>query len=259
MNTDRINLTHANCFITGSIGTAPVKDWAFRACAIQGTQQIYIVGLWCWGTKLTTAATNGVTTSYGWRMTTIGVPIAILLWVIGLVLFIGLPDFYRQKPGRLPDFYTSIFRRKIIVWFLVAVFIQNIFLSAPYGRNWSFLWSSQHAPGWVIILLVILFFVVLWALILWYFSHLSSMHTWIIPMFAIGLGAPRWCQILWATSNIGTYLPWAGSPLVSTILSRGLWLWLGLLDSIQGVGLGMILLQTMVRLPLNTRPHLSDS
>ena len=50
----------------------------------------------------------------------------------------------------------------------------------------------------------------------------------------------------WGTSGMGLYLPWAGvaGPYVSTCL----WLWLGVLDALQGVGLGMILLQTLSRL-----------
>ena len=67
-------------------------------------------------------------------------------------------------------------------------------------------------------------------------------------MFAIGLIAPRWAQILWATSNIGLYLPWTGGPLASALVGRSLWLWLGVLDAFQGVGFGMILLQTLTRL-----------
>ncbi|KAF2214124.1 glycosyltransferase family 5 protein [Cercospora zeae-maydis SCOH1-5] len=231
----------------GSLGSAPVKDWAFRACAIQGTQQLYVVGLWAWGSQLTRTNANGQSTSLGYKMTAIGIPISLFLWAVGIVLFFGLPDFYRQKPGGVPDFYSSIFRRKIVVWFLVAVFIQNIFLSAPYGRNWSYLWSSRHAPGWAIFLLILFFFVVVWIVVLLFFGYLSTTHSWIIPIFAIGLGAPRWCQILWSNSNIGQYLPWAGGPIASALLGRCLWLWLGVLDSIQGIGFGMILLQTMVR------------
>lgn len=33
----------------------------------------------------------------------------------------------------------------------------------------------------------------------------------------------------------------------SALVSRALWLWLGVLDSIQGVGLGMIILGTLTR------------
>lgn len=66
-------------------------------------------------------------------------------------------------------------------------------------------------------------------------------------MFAVGLGAPRWCQMLWATSGMGLWVPWAGSPLAGAMVGRTLWLWLGVLDAIQGVGFGMILLQTLTR------------
>jgi len=100
----------------GSTGSAPVKDWAFRACAIQGCQQIYVVGLWAWGDKLTASNAAGHTADLGTALTGIGIPISLFLWAIGIVLFLGLPDFYRQKPGAVPDFYTSILRRKIVLW-----------------------------------------------------------------------------------------------------------------------------------------------
>lgn len=218
----------------GSTGSAPVKEWAFRACAIQGTQQIYVIGMWAWGTQLTNATAEGQSTNYGWQMTAIGVPISLFLWGIGVLLWIGLPDFYRQKPGGLPSFYKAALRRKIIVWFFIAVFIQNFFMSSQFGRNWSYLWSSQHAPTWVIVLLVILFFVIVWIGILYLFSRLSNSHSWILPMFAVALGAPRWCQIWWSVSGMGSYLPWAGGPIGSAVLGRCLWLWLGVLDALQG-------------------------
>ncbi|KAM0701921.1 hypothetical protein Q7P35_010831 [Cladosporium inversicolor] len=231
----------------GSTGSAPVKEWAFRACAIQGTQQIYVIALWAWGTKLTKAAAEGTSSDYGPKMTAIGVPVALFLWAVGAVLWVGLPDFYRQAPGGLPSFYKAALRRKIIVWFFFAVFVQNFFMSAQFGRNWSYLWSSQHAPTWAIVLLVIFFFVILWIAILYLFSRLSQSHSWILPMFAVALGAPRWCQIWWSVSNMGYYLPWAGGPVGSAILGRILWLWLAVLDSLQGVGIGMLLLQTLTR------------
>ncbi|GAB7327834.1 hypothetical protein MBLNU13_g11627t2 [Cladosporium sp. NU13] len=231
----------------GSTGSAPVKEWAFRACAIQGTQQIYVIGMWAWGTQLTQASASGMTSDLGGKMTAIGLPIAFFLWGVGAVLWVGLPDFYRQAPGGLPSFYKAALRRKIIVWFFFAVFVQNFFMSAQFGRNWSYLWSSQHAPTWAIVLLVIFFFVILWIGILYLFSRLSQSHSWILPMFAVALGAPRWCQIWWSVSNMGYYLPWAGGPVGSAILGRILWLWLAVLDSLQGVGIGMLLLQTLTR------------
>lgn len=48
-------------------------------------------------------------------------------------------------------------------------------------------------------------------------------------------------QILWGTSSLALYIPWAGG--AGPYLGLCLWLWLGVLDAVQGVGLGMILLQ----------------
>lgn len=39
-----------------------------------------------------------------------------------------------------------------------------------------------------------------------------------------------------------------GGPVGGTIAGRSLWLWLGVLDSMQGVGLGIALLQTFTRI-----------
>jgi alpha-1,3-glucan synthase len=236
----------------GDEGGAQVKSWVFRACVIQGTQQIYIAALWYWGSVLSRRSTDGVVTqadpiSSTWKITAITLPIAFLLWGVGLLMWFGLPTYYRQSPGKMPSFYRSLGRRKIVMWFFVTVVIQNFFLSAPYGRNWTFLWSSRHTATWQIVLLILFFFVGVWAAFLWIFGHLSKSHSWILPLFAIGLGAPRWAQIWWGTSNIGLYLPWAGGYTASALISRSLWLWLGTLDAIQGVGLGMILLGTLTR------------
>lgn len=128
--------------------------------------------------------------------------------------------------------------------------IQNYFLLASYGRNWSYLWSSQHARPWMILALIILFFFGVWVASLQLFGILSRQYSWILPIFAVGLGAPRWCQILWATSGIGLWIPWTGSPVAGALIGRALWLWLGVLDAIQGVGLSMVLMQTLTRLQI---------
>lgn len=235
----------------GDEGGSQTKTWVFRACIIQGTQQIYVVGLWAWGAYLSRRNMEGLLASEpvstSWKITAICIPIAFMLWAVGVTLFLGLPKYYRQRPGHITSFYSSISRRKIILWFFLTVLIQNFFMSTPYGRNWTFLFSSAVAPTYAIVLLVLLFFIGFWAGFLFVFAQLSKTHSWILPLFAIGLGAPRWAQIWWATSNIGFYLPWAGGAIPSALLSRSLWLWLGTLDAIQGVGLGMILLVTLTR------------
>jgi alpha-1,3-glucan synthase len=234
----------------GTDGGAPVKTWVYRACVIQGTQQVYIAVLWYWGDSLTNLNMTGVGTSHlltsRATLAAVTTPIALLLWAIGAVVFFGLPNYYHQTPGAIPSFYRSVWRRKIVLWFFVTVIIQNYFMSSTYGRNWSYLWSSAHAPAWAIFLLVLVFFVGVWALMMFGFHRLSQHHSWLLPIFAIGLGAPRWAQMLWGVGGLGTYVPW-GSPATGALLGRCLWLWLGVLDAVQGVGFGMILLQTLTR------------
>jgi alpha-1,3-glucan synthase len=234
----------------GSEGGSATHTWVFRACVVQGTQQIYVTVLWYWGSYLTSLSASGqnptgfASSPY---ITAITTPVSFLLVLIAVALYLGLPDFYRSAPGSVPSFYASLRRRKIILWFFVVVVVQNYFLSAPYGRNWRYLWSSQLVPTWNIVLLVLLFFVVVWAGAFTIFQRMSIEHSWILPIFAIGLGAPRWAQMLWGTSGMGSFIPWAGTPQAGALLGRALWLWLGVLDALQGVGFGMILLQTMTR------------
>lgn len=174
-------------------------------------------------------------------------PIAVFIWLLGIVSIVGLPDYYRQSPDNVPSFYMSLLHRHIVPWFLFSVVVQNYWLSAVYGRNWQFLFYAKAVPGWAVLLLTLGFFLILWFIGLWIFSKFSKTHPWIVPLFAIGLGSPRWAQMLWGISGIGLYLPWVGGAVASAIVSRCLWLWLGLLDTIQGVGLGMVLLLTLTR------------
>ena len=112
----------------GSEGGAPVKSWIFRACVVQGTQQIYVTVLWFWGSYLTNLSADGTQAdgllTYTSKITAITTPIAVLLWVIGIVLYLGLPNFYRSSPGAMPSFYQSVYRRKII---LVSHFLPHLF------------------------------------------------------------------------------------------------------------------------------------
>ncbi|KAJ5324842.1 hypothetical protein N7476_003442 [Penicillium atrosanguineum] len=237
----------------GDESGAPVKQWVFRACLIQGTQQAYVIALWYWGSTLTKATNAGVANVQGsitntWRMTAVCAPITIFLWTIGLIVYFGLPNYYRQAPGKVPSFYKSVFRRKIVLWNWVVVIFQNFFLSAPYGRNWNFLWISNHARPWQILCLCIAFFGLVWIAVLCLMARISKSHSWILPIVACGLGAPRWAQIWWGTSGTGVFLPWAGTYVSGALISRSLWLWLGVLDALQGLGFGMILLQTLTRM-----------
>jgi alpha-1,3-glucan synthase len=175
------------------------------------------------------------------------VVVAVFLWTVGIVLFFGLPSYYRQSADRVPSLYMSLLRRKTVIWFFIAVVLQNYFLAVPYGRNWFFLFSSKHVSYGAILGLTAFFFVIVWTAILLGFAWISKSHPWFLPLFAVGLGAPRWAQMLWGTSGFGLYLPWAGSATLGAILSRSLWLWLGVLDNIQNAGIGMLLMVTLTR------------
>src|SRR6266404_2738027 len=71
-------------------------------------------------------------------------------------------------------------------------------LFQPYRRNCGFLWAVP-IPKWQIALLIVLFFLGVWAGMLAVLTHFSKTHTWLLPVFAVGLGAPRWCQVSSAT------------------------------------------------------------
>ncbi|KAM7188404.1 hypothetical protein V8F33_010655 [Rhypophila sp. PSN 637] len=236
----------------GDEGGVPIMTWIFRAAIIQGIQQAYLIALWYWGSMITGQTPTGLASGAFIAnkvpvILVITVPIALIMWGLGVISFIGLPDYYRQSPDKIPSFYMSLLRRHIVPWFFLTVVIQNYFLSAPYGRNWEFLFYSKAVPAWGVVLLALGILIILWAVLLWVFAYFTKTHPWIVPLFAIGLGAPRWAQMLWGTSGIGLYLPWMGGVVASALMSRVLWLWLGLLDTIQGVGLGMVLLLTLTR------------
>ena len=240
-------------FNFGDEGGSPVTTWIWRLCVIQGVQQAYTVMLWFWGNLISAASASGTSKVGEISALPVLFPVtlfvALLLWACGIALWIGLPDYYRQSADEVPSLYKSLLRRKTTVWFFVAVVLQNYFLSSTYGRNWFYLFSSQHLPMWGTLLLTAVFYIGIWALFLAFFAVVSKRHPWWLPLFALGLGAPRWAQMLWGVSGFGTYLPWAaGGPVGSAILGRSLWLWLGLLDTVQTAGLGMILMLTLTRI-----------
>ncbi|KAJ7777588.1 modular protein with glycoside hydrolase family 13 and glycosyltransferase family 5 domains [Mycena maculata] len=227
----------------GEEAGAATEVWTLRACIVQGSQQLWVAALWYWGNTL-----DNVLTSYvpSWWICIAVWPLSAISLLFGILMLYGMPDYYRQAPPKVHDFLTSLFRRKLVIWFLISEALRDYWLSGPYGRNWTFLWSSETIPKYQILLLILTFFIGVWSAMLLVLTQFSKTHTWILPVFAVGLGAPRWCQILWGTSSIALYLPWAGKS--GPYLGISLWLWLGVLDAVQGVGLGMILLQTLSRL-----------
>jgi len=213
-----------------------------RACIVQGSQQIWVAALWYWGFQLQEAQQGSFAP---WWIVLIVWPLSAISFLFAYLMLYGLPEYYRQTPPKVPSFLKTLFRRKLVLWFLASEILRDYWLSGPYGRNWAFLWAVP-IPKWEIAVLIAVFFVGVWAALLAILTHFSKVHTWLLPVFAVGLGAPRWCQMLWGTSSLALYIPWAGK--AGPYLGICLWLWLGVLDAIQGVGLGMILLQTLSRL-----------
>ncbi|OCH94959.1 glycoside hydrolase family 13 and glycosyltransferase family 5 domain-containing protein [Obba rivulosa] len=235
----------AFCFFGLNFGEeagAATEVWTMRACVVQGSQQIWVAALWYWGNSLSGVKPDNMGP---WWIVLIVWPLAVMSFLFSYLMLYGLPDYYRQTPPKVPNFLRTLFRRKLVLWFLGSEILRDYWLSGPYGRNWSFLWSVP-IPKWQILLLVIAFFIGVWAAMMFILTHFSKTHTWLLPVFAVGLGAPRWCQMLWGTSSLALYIPWAGHG--GPYLGISLWLWLGVLDAVQGVGLGMILLQTLSRL-----------
>ncbi|GLB34918.1 putative glycoside hydrolase family 13 and glycosyltransferase family 5 protein [Lyophyllum shimeji] len=174
----------------GEEAGAATEVWTLRACVVQGSQQIWVAALWYWGYTLNSRADNYVPP---WWIILILWPLAIMSFAFAYAMLYGLPEYYRQTPPKVPHFLRTLFRRKLVLWFLASELLRDYWLSGPYGRNWSYLWSVP-IPKWKILLLVIIFFVGVWAAMLLVLTHFSKTHTWLLPVFAVGLGAPRWCQ-----------------------------------------------------------------
>ena len=220
-----------------------MTEWIFRAGLFEGVRQIWTMGLWYWSQTfpLDSSVLKYSAPSLG---ASIGSFIGALLFLfVGIILYFGLPSCYHHSPPFIPGFYSSFKYRGLAIWFLVAMFIQAYWLSGPYGRNWTFLWN-QPIPDWQIALMILVF-VVFWIGILRLFWVQSQVHSWIFPVFAAGLLSPRWAQMSWSTSNVGYGMSYPGT--VGPYFSLGLWLWLGVLDACQSVGLSMMLLQTLTR------------
>ena len=63
----------------GDEGGAPMEVWIFRACIVQGLQQAYVIALWYWGSSMSTASSEGVSTTTtgvagSWKMTYVSSP-----------------------------------------------------------------------------------------------------------------------------------------------------------------------------------------
>lgn len=239
----------AFAFNFGTGHGSSISGWVRRITVVQGLAQAYSMGLWAWGSLVSSASAQNEPAPFvsgSPYLLILCLPFAGLLLAVALVLYTGLPDFYRVPPGPISQLWKTLLRRRTAICYLFTVIIQNYFLNPLAGRSWDYLFSSKVVPVWTMVLLA-LASLASWGLILLIFAKCSKNHPWMFPIFAVGLGAPRWAQTWWGVSRHGLWMPWAGSAVSSVLLSRTLWLWLGILDGLQGAGIGMILLLTLTR------------
>ncbi|EPY49811.1 alpha-1,4-glucan synthase Mok14 [Schizosaccharomyces cryophilus OY26] len=228
--------------------TKGLGSWVTRACILHGLQQLWTALLWLWGTVYSRLDWNYAILIKPLNHVLVAAavwPIAFVLMMTTIMLYKGLPPFYRQTPGSIPAFTKSLFHRRVVVCFLLMVANQNFWMSTLIGRGWRFFWNSELTVLWKVVVMMFSFLVFLWVALLTLLGRLSNTHTWLIPVLGLGFGGIKWIHVFWGTSNIGFFLPWAG--ISGAYLGRALWLWLGVLDSIQGIGCGLILLQTLSR------------
>jgi len=85
---------------------------------------MFATGLWYWGHRLSALSAAGMlqtsTLMTSFAVTAVTWPIAVALVAVGVSLYLGLPEYYHQIPGRIPAFYKSLRRRK-----LVMVYVPN--------------------------------------------------------------------------------------------------------------------------------------
>lgn len=148
----------------GEEAGAATEVWITRACIVQGLQQIWVSALWYWGYTLN--GTDPKTYVVPRAIMYVVWPLAVLSLAFSYLLFFGLPDYYRQIPPYVPNFFKTLFRRKLVIWFLISEVLRNYWLSGPYGRNWQFLWSIESVPRWAIVIEIAVFFIGVWGLLL---------------------------------------------------------------------------------------------
>jgi alpha-1,3-glucan synthase len=63
---------------------------------------------------MSNTAVAGYTTLSNATLIGVAVPLALAMFAISIVLFLGLPDYYRTKPGDIPSFYTALCKKHVV-------------------------------------------------------------------------------------------------------------------------------------------------
>lgn len=113
----------------GEEAGAETQVWILRACIVQGLQQIWISALWYWGYSLTGVDPNEYEPPRA--IAYVVLPLSAFSLVFATLLFKGLPDYYRQIPPYVPNFFMTLVRRKLVIWFLISEVLRSYWLAGP--------------------------------------------------------------------------------------------------------------------------------
>ena len=113
-----------------------------RACIVQGSQQIWVAALWYLGDKLNNAIPGTLTPWWivciVWPLAALSLFFVILVaWTSGvsyrliplIILLTSNAEYRRQTPPKVPNFYNTLFRRKLVLWFLFSLVLRDFWLS----------------------------------------------------------------------------------------------------------------------------------
>ncbi|KAJ7507513.1 hypothetical protein B0H11DRAFT_127616 [Mycena galericulata] len=106
----------------GEEAGAATEVWTLRACIVQGSQQLWIAALWHWGSTLDNIRSSHVPS---WYICLAVWPLSIICLIFGILMFYGLPDYYRQALPKVHDLLTSLFRRKLVVRVLISEVLRD--------------------------------------------------------------------------------------------------------------------------------------
>lgn len=51
-------------------------------------------------------------------------------FIFAYLMLYGLPEYYRQAPPKVPHFLKTLFRRKLVIWFLISEILRDYWLSS---------------------------------------------------------------------------------------------------------------------------------
>lgn len=148
----------------GEEAGAAAEIWIMRACIVQGLQQIWVSALWYWGFTLN--GTNPLTYVVPRAIIYVVWPLAALSASFACLMYFGLPEYYHQIPPYVPNFFKTLVRRKLVIWFMISEILRNYWLSTVYGRNWQFLWRDARVPTWSVVVMIVIFFIGIWGLVM---------------------------------------------------------------------------------------------